>query len=180
MFAAHVGQRVPLFVGQPPDNCGPLHIVLYLLHRRAIFCDNLTMPDGMWQPQLTFTPLMLTRGMPMLPLLTEFEDRLFRYAQVSREGDLAIFTQTHKASGHVRYEVVLIRIQKEHTWPTGVTTPEKEAYPGSTTWGRFGQTCTALAEAQALAATWRQQREASSLPEEAEEETEEDQGEEDA
>ena len=54
-------------------------------------------------------------------------------------GTLAIFTQTHKASGHVRYEVVLIRIQKEHTWPTGVTTPEKEAYPGSTTWGRFGQ-----------------------------------------
>ena len=106
----------------------------------------------------------------MLPLPTEFEDRLFRYAQVSRKGDLAIFTQTHKASGHVRYEVVLIRIQKEHTWPTGVTTPEKEAYPGSTTWGRFGQTCTALAEAQVLAATWRQQREASSLPEEAAEE----------
>jgi hypothetical protein len=118
--------------------------------------------------------------MLMLPLPTEFDDRLFRYAQVSREGDLAIFTQTHKASGHMRYEVVLIRIQKEHTWPTGVTTPEKEAYPGSTTWGRFGQTCTTLAEAQALAATWRQQREASALPEEVDEGPEEDQDEEDA
>ena len=68
----------------------------------------------------------------MLPLPTEFEDRLFRYGQVEREGDLAIFTQEHKASGIVRYEVVLIRVQKEHTWPTGVTTPEKEAYPAST------------------------------------------------
>jgi hypothetical protein len=51
----------------------------------------------------------------------------------------------------VRYEVVLIRVQKEHTWPTGVTTPEKEAYPGSTSWGRFGHTCFTLPEAQALA-----------------------------
>jgi hypothetical protein len=51
----------------------------------------------------------------MLPLPTAFEDRLFRYEQVSREGDLAIFAQTHKASGRVRYEVVLIRVQPAHT-----------------------------------------------------------------
>lgn len=94
----------------------------------------------------------------MLPLPTEFDERLFHYAQVEREGDIAIFRQTHKASGHGRFEVVLIRVQKEHTWPTGVTTPEKEAYPGSTSWGRLGQTCYTLAEAQALAETWRQQR----------------------
>jgi hypothetical protein len=96
--------------------------------------------------------------MPMLPLPTEFEDRLFRYTQVEREGDMAIFTQTHKPSGHVRFEVVLIRVQKEHTWPNGVTTPEKEAYPGSTSWGRLGHTCFTLPAAQRLAATWRQQR----------------------
>jgi hypothetical protein len=114
------------------------------------------------------------KEIPMLPLPTEFEDRLFRYVQVEREGDIAIFTQEHKASGHVRYEVVLIRVQKEHTWPTGVTTPEKEAYPGSTSWGRFGHTCFTLPEAQALAATWRQQRAAAPLPEEAEEEEGED------
>jgi hypothetical protein len=94
----------------------------------------------------------------MLPLPTEFEDARFRYTQVERAGDMAIFTQTHKASGCIRYEVVLIRVQKEHTWPTGVITPEKEAYPGSTSWGRFGQTCYTLPEAQALAETWRLQR----------------------
>lgn len=112
----------------------------------------------------------------MLPLPTTFEDRLFRYAQVSREGDIAIFTQTHKASGHVRYEVVLIRVQPAHTWPTGVTTPEKEAYPGSTSWGRLGHTCFSLPEAQALATTWRQQRDAAPMSEE----TAEDAGEEDS
>ena len=110
----------------------------------------------------------------MLPLPTEHEDSRFRYAQVERAGDLAIFTQTHKASGRVRYEVVLIRVQKEHTWPTGVVTPEKEAYPGSTSWGRLGHTCLTLPEAQALAATWREQRAAGPPPEETEEEGGED------
>ena len=105
----------------------------------------------------------------MLPLPTEFEDRLFRYAQVEREGDIAIFRQTHKGSGDLRYEVVLIRVQHEHTWPTRVVTPEKEAYPGSTSWGRFGHTCFTVLEAQALAATWRQQR-ASTAPQDALEE----------
>ena len=94
----------------------------------------------------------------MLPLPTEFEDSRFRYTQVERTDDLAIFTQTHKASGRQRYEVVMIRVQKEHTWPNGTTTPEKEAYPGSTSWGRLGQTCYTLAEAQAVAETWRVQR----------------------
>jgi hypothetical protein len=120
----------------------------------------------------------------MLPLPTEFEDRLFRYAQVSREGDMAIFTQEHKASGRVRYEVVLIRVQPAHTWPTGVTTPEKEAYPGSTSWGRLGHTCFTLPEAQALAAAWRQQRATAAQPEDSEEdlgeEAAEDPGEKDA
>jgi len=105
----------------------------------------------------------------MLPLPTQFEDSRFRYTQVERDGDLAIFTQEHKASGLVRYEVVLIRVQKAHTWPTGVTTPEKEAYPGSNSWGRLGHTCHSLPEAQALAATWREQRATGLLPEEIEE-----------
>src|SRR5262245_53046222 len=98
------------------------------------------------------------KGLAMLPFPTAFEDRLFRYIQVAREGDMAIFTQTHKPSGCVRYEVVLIRVQPAHTWPTGITTPEKEAYPSSTSWGRLGHTCFTLPEARALAATWRQQR----------------------
>jgi len=26
VFVANVGRQVPLFAGQPPDDCGPLHI----------------------------------------------------------------------------------------------------------------------------------------------------------
>ena len=137
------------------------------------------MESRLWRPWLIFRPLTRERGNQRLPLPTEFEDRLFRYVQIEREGDIAIFSQTHKASGHVRYEVVRIRVQAEHTWPTGVTTPEKEAYPGSTSWGRTGATCFTLPEAQALAETWRQQREPPAPPEELEEGAE-DQGAEEA
>ena len=78
----------------------------------------------------------------------ELEDGRFKYVQVERQENVALYTQTHKASGNVRYEVIKIRIQAEHTWPTGVTTPEKEAYPGSGSWGLYGWTFFALAPAQ--------------------------------
>jgi hypothetical protein len=78
----------------------------------------------------------------------ELEDGRFQYVQVERRENVALYTQTHKASGTIRYEVIKIRIQAEHTWPNGVTTPEKEAYPGSGSWGRDGWTFFALAAAQ--------------------------------
>jgi hypothetical protein len=78
----------------------------------------------------------------------ELEDGRFQYAQVERRGDVALYTQTHKASGTVRYEVIKIRIQPEHTWPTGVTTPEQEAYPGSGSWGLYGWTFFEITAAQ--------------------------------
>jgi hypothetical protein len=78
----------------------------------------------------------------------ELEDGRFQYVQVERQGDVAIYQQIHKASGNVRYEVIRIKIQREHTWPTGVTTPEKEAYPGSGSWGQLGWTFFTLADAR--------------------------------
>jgi len=89
----------------------------------------------------------------MQPLVTEFEDRLFRWRQVIREGEIAIFEQQHKMSGHCYSEVIKVRIQRAHTWPNGTTTPEHEAYPGATAWGRLGWTCTSLVQAQALLTT---------------------------
>jgi hypothetical protein len=88
--------------------------------------------------------------MESLPL--SFRDRGFLYEQVEREASLALYRQTNHA-GVVRYEVIRIRIQREHTWPNGTTTPEKEAYPGSNSWGALGFTCHTLAEAQALMAS---------------------------
>ena len=84
----------------------------------------------------------------MQPLVTEFEDRTFRYAQMERQGTVAIFTQTHKLGGGVRYEVVRIRVAPAHTWPNGTTSPEREVYPGSYAWGREGWTFHRLPAAQ--------------------------------
>ena len=75
----------------------------------------------------------------MEPLPLRFRDRGFFYEQLDRQGDVALYTQTNHA-GIVRYEVVRIRIQREHTWPDGTTTPEKEAYPSSNSWGTLGWT----------------------------------------
>ena len=87
----------------------------------------------------------------MQPLATTFDEGRFHYTQLERQGDIALFQQQHKeAPGVIRFEVVRIRIQAEHTWPNGNTTPEREAYPGSTLWGRYGWTFFTLGEAQAL------------------------------
>ena len=76
----------------------------------------------------------------MKAIPSQFEDRTFTYTQLSREGMIALYSQTHKASQHVRYEVIKLSVAKEHTWPAGNTTPEHEAYPSSSAWGRDGFT----------------------------------------
>jgi hypothetical protein len=87
----------------------------------------------------------------MLPLETVFEDRSYRYIQIERQGDLAIFEQRHKANPIViRYEVVRIRIKRATTLPSGATLPEREAYPSSSAWGQDGFTVWAIDQARAL------------------------------
>ena len=72
-------------------------------------------------------------------LATEFDEGRFHYSQLERRGDIAVFQQQHKdMPGVIRFEVVRTRVQAEHTWPNSTTTPEREAYPGSTVWGRYG------------------------------------------
>jgi hypothetical protein len=89
----------------------------------------------------------------MQPIDTAFEEGKFRYTQIERQGDVAIYEQQHKENPKVvRYEVIRIRVAPEHTWPSGQTTPEREAYAGSSAWGRLGFTCFTLDEARTLAA----------------------------
>ena len=84
----------------------------------------------------------------MQELTTIFEDRTFRYEQVERQGMLAIYCQTHKASEIKRYEVITIQVRPAHTWPNGAHTPAHEAYPSPGTWGRYGHTFHTRASAQ--------------------------------
>jgi hypothetical protein len=89
----------------------------------------------------------------MQPIDTAFDEGRFRYTQLERQGDIAIYRQEHKENPKVvRFEVIRIRVQPEHTWPSGQTTPEREAYPGASVWGRLGFTCFGLEEARTLAA----------------------------
>lgn len=80
---------------------------------------------------------------------TRFSDRAFEYDQLSRQGMLALYCQTHKASGVCYFEVVRLRVRPSHTWPNGMTTPEHEAYPSPESWGRDGWTFSRLDTAQA-------------------------------
>jgi len=101
----------------------------------------------------------------MEPIALAFDDRTFRYTQIERHGDLAIYCQEHK-QGHVkRYEVIRIRIAREHQWPNGDVTPEHEAYPGATSWGTYGWTTHTLAQAQMLLAELAARRESPTSPE---------------
>jgi hypothetical protein len=85
----------------------------------------------------------------MLPLNTTFTERGFRYEQICREDNVAIFIQTH-SDGAVRYDVVIIRVQPAHAWPHGTVSPEREAYPGASSWGRLAFACFTLEQARAL------------------------------
>jgi hypothetical protein len=89
----------------------------------------------------------------MQPLDTQFSDSTFLYTQLERQGNVAIYEQKHKRSGVCRYEVVKIHVQREHTWPDGTLTPEKEAYPPASAWGQAGWTFYTLDAAQRHAAT---------------------------
>lgn len=94
-----------------------------------------------------------TKGLYMQTLPLEFGDRIFRYTQLRRQSRWALYRQTHVASGITRYEVVRLHIALAHTWPNGKTTPEHEAYPAATAWGREGWTFHTRVAAEASLAT---------------------------
>jgi hypothetical protein len=97
----------------------------------------------------------------MQAVATEFEDRTFRYVQIERQGDIAIYCQTHKIGVVDRYEVVRIRVKPAYAWPDGHVTPEREAYPGSTRWGQDGWTFFRIEAARAFAARLAQEQDES-------------------
>ena len=87
----------------------------------------------------------------MDPLSEHVTEGHFEYTQASRQGDLAIYTQTHQPSGVVRYEVVRIRESTTHTWPSGITSPAREVYPSAGKWGTDGWTFSHLGRCAGLA-----------------------------
>lgn len=75
-------------------------------------------------------------------LKTEF-DRWghFKYRQIDRVGDVAIYEQTRLDNGDLMgYEVIIIQYRNEKTLPNGFVVEEGEYYPTSAQWGVSGWT----------------------------------------
>ena len=64
----------------------------------------------------------------------------FNYRQIAREGDVAIYEQRSRDTENVCYEVVRIRRHEARTFPSGKSSPAREAYPTSAAWGVDGFT----------------------------------------
>jgi len=83
----------------------------------------------------------------MQPLPTQFTNSGFTYAQVQRTAETAIYSQSKH--GRIQaFEVVRIRKLPANTFPNGITSPAREAFPGNESWGTDGFTCLTLARAQ--------------------------------
>lgn len=69
----------------------------------------------------------------------------FDYVQESRDGRVAIYRQTERRIGSVRFEVV--KIQRHHKSHFGMVKGD-EYYPSSGHWGDLGFTCLTLERAR--------------------------------
>ena len=87
------------------------------------------------------------------PLDTTFKKSGFRFRQLIREGDLAIFHKVHLENSlcpketDAGFEVVVIQKNDEHIMG-GVTIEAKESLPGNEKWGSKGWTYKNLLEAE--------------------------------
>jgi hypothetical protein len=81
----------------------------------------------------------------------------FELAQVFREGDLAIYTQS-KFGRVIAYEAVRIRHRPARKLPNGVIIPPQEAYPHPSDWGFSAWSCATLERAHQKLAALRERR----------------------
>jgi len=77
----------------------------------------------------------------------EFVSKGFTYTKVKREGDKAIYKQTHKEATSFRYEVVVITRHNGYKLGESFIEPS-EVYPGSSLWGIRGWTCGTIEDAE--------------------------------
>jgi hypothetical protein len=75
----------------------------------------------------------------MKALETEFSFSGHWLRQIWRKNDVAVYERSlDKENPAHELELVIIRVKPEAKLPTGETVPEREAYPSSSEWGRYG------------------------------------------
>jgi len=77
----------------------------------------------------------------------EFVSKGFTYTKIKREGDKAIYKQSHNGGQNYRYEVVVIGRHNGYKLGESYIEPS-EVYPGSSLWGIKGWTCSTLEDAE--------------------------------
>jgi len=77
-----------------------------------------------------------------------FKSNGFTFKLIQREGKLAIFGKTKPNHSRVTWEVVKLQTHKAHTWPSGETSPEREAMPSPESWGTLGWSYLTLQDAR--------------------------------
>lgn len=84
----------------------------------------------------------------MEPLATQYKKYGYIFKQVSREGDVAVYSQSDEETGQIyAYEVFIIQKQKA-TVLYGRAYPDKEIIPGTSMWGQEAYTVTSLTQAE--------------------------------
>lgn len=76
-----------------------------------------------------------------------FTRKKFKYDQVYRKNNLAIYTQTHTESDGVTYEVIVIKSHNGYEI-AGTKIEPSETYPGDNQWGITGWTYQTLEAAK--------------------------------
>jgi hypothetical protein len=83
----------------------------------------------------------------MQPLPTAFTYHGFRFRQLAREGDVALFEKRKPAHSRPGYEVVIVKLHPAQTIH-GRAYVERESMPRSESWGTLGWSFTDLESAQ--------------------------------
>lgn len=84
----------------------------------------------------------------MKPLAAEFKKGEFDHKLVKREGDFAIYWRKAPHHRDAHYEVIVVQHQPARTFPNGETVEEREGYPSSEQWGKYGWTYNSLPAAE--------------------------------
>ena len=74
----------------------------------------------------------------MKPLPETFTSDGFTFRMLTRNAKYAVFKKRKPTWNRDTFEVVCVQTYPEHTWPTGKTSPEREAMPPSSKWGVDG------------------------------------------
>ncbi|SRR6266496_806563 len=98
----------------------------------------------------THPTIKFKNGPPMLTVPERFKEYGFDLQQIKREGRVVLFKRWKERIPTMQphYDLVILRVAKEHTFPNGKTYPEREVMPTNEQWGTYGWSYVKLEDAE--------------------------------